>query len=71
MVERGIVGLEKKSRRISFKEKKIVVYYESGYVVIFEMIKGSVRVNKVFIILRGMVVLGYIFNMFEENKYLM
>lgn len=71
MVERGIVGLEKKSRRISFKEKKIVVYYESGYVVIFEMIKGSVRVNKVFIILRGMVVLGYIFNIFEENKYLM
>lgn len=71
MVERGIVGLEKKSRCISFKEKKIVVYYESGYVVIFEMIKGSVRVNKVFIILRGMVVLGYIFNMFEENKYLM
>ncbi|MCY0725568.1 cell division protein FtsH, partial [Klebsiella pneumoniae] len=33
-VERGIAGLEKKSRRISPKEKKIVAYHESGHAVI-------------------------------------
>lgn len=52
-VERGIAGLEKKSRRISPKEKKIVAYHESGHAVISEMTKGSARVNKVSIIPRA------------------
>ncbi|WP_120947812.1 ATP-dependent zinc metalloprotease FtsH [Helicobacter mehlei] len=70
-VERGIAGLEKKSRRISPKEKKIVAYHESGHAVISEMTKGSARVNKVSIIPRGMAALGYTLNTPEENKYLM
>ena len=69
-VERGIAGLEKKSRRISPKEKKIVAYHESGHAVISEMTKGSDRVNKVSIIPRGMAALGYTLNTPEENKYL-
>ncbi|PAF46920.1 cell division protein FtsH [Helicobacter sp. 12S02634-8] len=70
-VERGIAGLEKKSRRISPKEKKIVAYHESGHAVISEMTEGSARVNKVSIIPRGMAALGYTLNTPEENKYLM
>lgn len=70
-VERGIAGLEKKSRRISPKEKKIVAYHESGHAVISEMTKGSDRVNKVSIIPRGMAALGYTLNTPEENKYLL
>lgn len=69
-VERGIAGLEKKSRRISPKEKKIVAYHESGHAIISEMTKGSDRVNKVSIIPRGMAALGYTLNTPEENKYL-
>ena len=69
-VERGIAGLEKKSRRISPKEKNIVAYHESGHAVISEMTKGSDRVNKVSIIPRGMAALGYTLNTPEENKYL-
>lgn len=70
-VERGIAGLEKKSRRISPKEKTIVAYHESGHAVISEITKGSDRVNKVSIIPRGMAALGYTLNTPEENKYLL
>lgn len=70
-VERGIAGLEKKSRRISPKEKKIVAYHESGHAVVSEMTRGSDRVNKVSIIPRGMAALGYTLNTPEENKYLL
>ncbi len=70
-VERSIAGLEKKSRRISPKEKKIVAYHESGHAVIAEMTEGASRVNKVSIIPRGMAALGYTLHTPEENRYLM
>lgn len=69
-VERAIAGLEKKSRRISPKEKKIVAYHESGHAVISQITKGSKKVNKVSIIPRGLAALGYTLNTPEENKYL-
>ncbi|MCE3047175.1 ATP-dependent zinc metalloprotease FtsH [Helicobacter kayseriensis] len=69
-VERGIAGLEKKSRRISKKEKHIVAYHESGHALISELTKGADRVNKVSIIPRGMAALGYTLNTPQENKYL-
>lgn len=69
-VERGIAGLEKKSRRISKKEKKIVAYHESGHALISELTKGADKVNKVSIIPRGMAALGYTLNTPQENKYL-
>ena len=70
-IERSIAGLEKKSRRISPKEKKIVAYHESGHALIAEMTKGAHRVNKVSIIPRGMAALGYTLHTPEENRYLM
>lgn len=70
-VERGIAGLEKKSRRISPKEKKIVAYHESGHALVAEMTRGASKVNKISIIPRGMAALGYTLNTPEENKYLM
>ena len=70
-VERQIAGLEKKSRRISPKEKKIVAYHESGHALIAEVTKGAKKVNKVSIIPRGLAALGYTLNTPEENKYLM
>ena len=70
-VERQIAGLEKKSRRISPKERKIVAYHESGHALIAEITKGANKVNKVSIVPRGMAALGYTLNTPEENKYLM
>ncbi len=70
-VERQIAGLEKKSRRISPKEREIVAYHESGHAIIAEITKGAKKVNKVSIVPRGLAALGYTLNTPEENKYLM
>ncbi|MFK5881554.1 MAG: ATP-dependent zinc metalloprotease FtsH [Sulfurospirillum sp.] len=70
-VERAIAGLEKKSRRINPKEKKIVAYHESGHALIAETTKGAKSVSKVSIIPRGLAALGYTLNTPEENKFLM
>jgi len=70
-VERAIAGLEKKSRRISPKEKHIVAYHESGHALIAETTPGAKSVSKVSIIPRGLAALGYTLNTPEENKYLM
>ena len=69
-VERSIAGLEKKSRRISPKEKRIVAYHESGHALIAETTKGAKSVSKVSIIPRGLAALGYTLNTPEENKFL-
>ena len=70
-VERAIAGLEKKSRRINPKEKRIVAYHESGHALISETTKGAKKVSKVSIVPRGLAALGYTLNAPEENKYLM
>lgn len=70
-VERAIAGLEKKSRRINPKEKRIVAYHESGHALISETTKGADKVTKVSIIPRGLAALGYTLNTPEENKFMM
>ncbi len=70
-VERAIAGLEKKSRRINPKEKKIVTYHECGHALIAETTKGANKVTKVSVIPRGIAALGYTLNAPEENKFLM
>lgn len=70
-VERAIAGLEKKSRRINPKEKKIVTYHECGHALIAETTKGADKVTKVSVIPRGIAALGYTLNAPEENKFLM
>jgi cell division protease FtsH len=70
-IERAIAGLEKKSRRIDEKEKRIVCYHESGHALIAEVTEGAKKVKKVSVVPRGMAALGYTLNTPEENKYLM
>ncbi|MDR0746272.1 MAG: ATP-dependent zinc metalloprotease FtsH [Helicobacteraceae bacterium] len=70
-VERSIAGLEKKSRRISPKEKRIVAFHESGHALIAQTTDGAKQVNKVSIIPRGLAALGYTLHTPEENKYMM
>jgi len=70
-VERQIAGLEKKSRRLNEKDKKIVAYHESGHAVIAEITPEARKVKKVSIVPRGLAALGYTLNLPEEDKYLM
>lgn len=70
-VERSIAGLEKKSRRVNPKEKRIVAYHECGHALIAEVTKGAKKVTKVSIVPRGLAALGYTLNTPEENKFLM
>ncbi len=70
-VERQIAGLEKKSRRLNEKDKRIVAYHESGHAVIAETTPEARKVKKVSIVPRGLAALGYTLNMPEEDKYLM
>ncbi|MBE3029728.1 ATP-dependent zinc metalloprotease FtsH [Campylobacter sp. RM9344] len=70
-VERSIAGLEKKSRRVNAKEKRIVTYHECGHALIAEVTKGAKRVTKVSVVPRGLAALGYTLNRPEENKFLM
>jgi cell division protease FtsH len=70
-VERQIAGLEKKSRRLNEKDKKIVAYHESGHAVIAEVTPEARKVKKVSIVPRGLAALGYTLNLPEEDKYLM
>ncbi|HIQ51297.1 MAG TPA: cell division protein FtsH, partial [Nautiliaceae bacterium] len=70
-VERQIAGLEKKSRRLNEKDKKIVAYHESGHAVIAETTKEARKVKKVSIVPRGLAALGYTLNLPEEDKFLM
>ncbi len=70
-VERQIAGLEKKSRRLNEKDKKIVAYHESGHAVIAEITPEARKVKKVSIVPRGLAALGYTLNLPQEDKYLM
>ena len=70
-VERSIAGLEKKSRRVNPKEKKIVTYHERGHALVAELTKGAKRVTKVSVVPRGLAALGYTLNTPEENKFMM
>ncbi|KIM08511.1 MAG: cell division protein FtsH [Sulfurovum sp. PC08-66] len=70
-IERTFVGLEKKNRKISEVEKKIVAYHESGHALMAELTKGSTRVTKVSIIPRGLGALGYTLHLpDEEDRFL-
>ncbi len=70
-IERSFVGLEKKNRKISEIEKKIVAYHESGHALMAELTKGATRVTKVSIIPRGLGALGYTLHLPEdEDRFL-
>ena len=70
-IERSFVGLEKKNRKISDVEKRIVAYHESGHALMAELSKGATRVTKVSIIPRGLGALGYTLHLpDDEDRFL-
>lgn len=70
-IERVVAGLEKKSRVLSDKEKKIVAYHEVGHALVGAVMPGGGRVAKISIVPRGMAALGYTLQMPTEDRFLM
>lgn len=70
-IERVIAGLEKKSRVLSEKEKKVVAYHEVGHALVGAVMPGGGKVSKISIIPRGLSALGYTLKMPTEDRFLM
>jgi cell division protease FtsH len=70
-IERIIAGLEKKSRVLSDKEKKVVAYHEVGHALVGAIMPGAGKVTKISIVPRGMSALGYTLKMPTEDRFLM
>lgn len=70
-IERVIAGLEKKSRVLSDKEKKVVAYHEVGHALVGAIMPGAGKVTKISIVPRGMSALGYTLKMPTEDRFLM
>ena len=69
-IERVVAGLEKKSRVLNDKEKKIVAYHEVGHAVVGAMMPGTDEVEKISIVPRGMAALGYTLQLPTEDRFL-
>lgn len=53
------IGMEKKSRVISQKEREITAYHEAGHAILFHVLEGMGPVNTISIIPTGMGAAGY------------
>jgi cell division protease FtsH len=70
-VERGAVGLERKSRIMHEDEKQRVAYHEAGHALVACALPNTHSVHKVSIIPRGVGALGYVLSRPEDDRYLM
>ncbi len=69
-IDRVIAGPERKSRRISVKEKEITAYHEAGHALVAKMLPQADPVHKISIVARGMT-LGHTRQLPIEDRYLM
>jgi cell division protease FtsH len=69
-VERGAVGLERKSRIMHPEEKQRIAYHEAGHAIVACALPNSFPVHKVSIIPRGVGALGYVLQRPDEDRYI-
>ena len=67
-VKKVTVGLEKTSRKISEKDKKLTAYHEAGHAIVSRFLPTQTAVKEVSIIPRGMAG-GYTMYKSDEDKY--
>jgi len=70
-VERIVAGLEKRSRVLIPRERRIVAYHEMGHALVAMAVPGADPVQKISIIPRGIAALGYTMQHPAEDRYLM
>jgi cell division protease FtsH len=69
-IERGAVGLERKSRIMNSDEKQRVAYHEAGHALVACSLPNTHPVHKISIIPRGVGALGYVLSRPDEDRYL-
>lgn len=69
-VERLVAGIEKRSRILLPKERKVVAYHEMGHALVASALPGVDPVHKVSIIPRGIGALGYTMQRPTEDRFL-
>jgi cell division protease FtsH len=69
-VERLVAGIEKRSRILSPKERKVVAYHEMGHALVASALPGADPVHKVSIIPRGIGALGYTMQRPTEDRFI-
>lgn len=69
-VERGAIGLERKSRIMTQEEKLRVAYHEAGHALVACALPNTSVVHKVTIIPRGVGALGYVLKRPEDDRHL-
>ena len=67
-VKKVTVGLEKTSRKISDKDRKLTAYHEAGHAIVSQFLPTQTAVKEVSIIPRGMAG-GYTMYKSDEDKY--
>ncbi len=70
-VERIVAGLEKKTRVLSPRERKMVAYHEMGHALVAMALPGTDPIQKVSVIPRGISALGYTIQRPTEDRFLM
>lgn len=70
-IERIVIGIEKKSRILSPREREIVAHHEMGHALVAMVLPGTDPVQKVSIISRGLGALGYTMQRPVADRYLM
>ncbi len=68
-IDRVIAGPERKSRKISAKEKEITAYHEAGHALVAWLLPNADPVHKISIVARGMS-LGHTRQLPTEDRYL-
>jgi cell division protease FtsH len=69
-IERGAVGLERRSRIMNADEKQRVAFHEAGHALVACSLPNTSPVHKISIIPRGVGALGYVLSRPEEDRYL-
>ena len=70
-VDRIVAGLEKRSRVLIPRERRLVAYHEMGHALVALALPGTDPVQKISIIPRGVGALGYTMQRPAEDRYLM
>ncbi|UGB39586.1 ATP-dependent zinc metalloprotease FtsH [Frateuria soli] len=70
-LERVVAGLEKRSRVLSPRERRIVAFHEAGHALVAIELSGGTQVHKLSIVPRGIGALGYTIQRPTEDRFLM
>ncbi len=69
-IDRVVGGLERKSRILSEKERKVVAHHEVGHAMVASLVQFADPVHRITVIPRGVAALGMTQQLPEEDRYI-